>query len=628
MLVPLAHAAVLGEIQLRSALGERFNARINIVAKEGEELGLHCLRLIPSQSANAPHFSARLSFEPNENGGVLTLRGNEPLQEPLLDFSIRLRCPSETSASFQRDYNVLLDPREYRPRQSADLVPQAPVLQQNLPDFSGTWQSQEGDSVEQIARAYFPKDRASRKRMVDEIYRLNPAMAQQARARLPLNKDVKLPDRKHLLPRVSVMSEEKNLQLAVPLPVKESLQITASSLPHFAQNGFQLRLSESLSSISSKIPASSDEGLLARERLQLLDIDDQAAQLLQFKYQIGQLEKQLASLQGPPQVESPQAEKPQTKRLRSSSPVFVQDKSLNLPGAWWLLLLLLIPAFYLIWRRRNIVRADTDVFPPSSEMTSVPLSERPTQIMPDRSQPTGAMNHLPQAASGWGRDDVDVIQPKNVSEEAQMLLDHGLVTQAVDLLEDEIEHHPSSLALWMMLFDVYVAQGMHQAFQNKAAGFRLQFSSDSLWQRVQGMGRALDPGNPLYLPPDENISLLPQEGLSLAMPDSKMELVDFVAGELAGIKKDASYIEPGPLNLSVEIPGLLPSAEMGLPRRTGLNMAHFQTEDPALLSVVQHLEKNDLHSACQQLEQLLYHGTAEQRQVSIKWLDILIPLQI
>lgn len=626
LLVHPAYAAVLGDIQLRSALGERFNARINIIASESEELGTHCFRLLPVHEAGTPHFSARLSFESNENGGVLTLRGDEALQEPLLSFSIRLRCPSEKSASFQRDYNVLLDPREYRGKQSADLAPLAPAPRRNLPALSGVWQSQEGDSVERIARAYFPQDRASRARMVDEIYRLNPDLAQNTYARLPLNTDVRLPDRKRLLPNVAVSEErppEPEAQLLAP--AKESLQITAPYLPRLAQGGFQLRLSGSLLSSQTKAPLSPDENLRARERLQLLESDDQAAQLLQFKYQISQLEKQLAAVQGRSQTEIPS----------DNTPVFSGINRFSWPSAWWLLLLLFIPPIYLMQRQRRIAQADMDIFPLgqnaySSGAGGVPLSERFMDAVPDRSLLMGAMSNFSQAASDWSRDDVDVVQPKNVSEEAQMLLDHGLVTQAVNLLKSEIEQYPSSLALWMMLFDVYVTQGMRQEFQNRAVGFRLQFSSDGLWQQVQGMGRALDPDNPLYLSLDETASplMFAQEGMSFAVPESKVEHVDFATGELVEYKQDPWLSVPEQIDFSVEMPDPLSSLEVRLPEITGLDLSFFQTEDPVLQLVVEHLEQQDIHSACQTLEQLLYRGTMEQRQTAIKWLDVLIPLQI
>ncbi|MFC7419727.1 FimV family protein [Iodobacter arcticus] len=617
-------AAVLGDIQVRSALGERFNARINVIANENEELNQQCFRLVSIVDGGSAHLNARLSFESNEDGGLLSLRGDEPLQEPLLHFSIRLRCPSEKSPVFQRDYNVLLDPREYRAKQGGgDFALAAPAARRNLPAFSGVWQSQEGDSVERIARAYFPQDRASRARMVDEIYRLNADLAQNTHARLPLNTEVRLPDRKSLLPAAANMQNRVEPVQAQTSGGPDALQIAPVPLPRVEQGGFHLRLSEPVLAFRQKAQLSPEDSLRARERLQLLESDDQAAQLLQFKYQISQLEKQLTAMQ---------AERSSQGLSLESAPALA---GLNrLPSAWWLLLLLLLPLFYLVRRQGHIAKEVQYAFPLGQSTfapSTAPLGERLREAVPDRQQVMGVVNNFSQAASDWSRDDVDVVQPKNVSEEAQMLLDHGLITQAINLLKSEIEQYPSGLALWMKLFEVYVSQGMRQEFQNRAVGFRLQFSSDGLWQQVQNMGRDLDPDNPLYLSLDENTTplMFPDDAISFSPPDSKMEHVDFATGEILQVKADPWNLEPDPIEHAVQAErSELAQVENSFPEIPGLDLAHFLSDDPALQQVVQHLEQQDIHSACQALEQLLYRGSMEQRQTAIKWLDILIPLQM
>jgi pilus assembly protein FimV len=628
LLVQPLHAAVLGDIQVRSALGERFNARINVIANENEELLSQCFRLIPIQNESNGHFNARLSFESNENGGVLTLRGEEPLQEPLLGFSIRLRCPSEKSASFQRDYNVLLDPREYHAKQSNDVPLVAPSTRRKLPAFASVWHSQEGDSVERIARAYFPQDRASRGRMVDEIYRLNPDLAQNTHARLTLNTEVRLPERKSLLANVdaslksAVVPEVQTLGAPV---LKESLQITPDqTLARAAQDGFHLRMSGLSLATNKATQLSPEESLRARERLQLLETDDQTAQLLQFKYQITQLEKQLLTLQMAGQPPVPQ----------EAAPRFISINKEHLPSAWWLLLLLLPLAFRWQRRRGNEVEQDfplgQSIFAPST--MPAPLGERLRGAIPDRSQVMGVVNNFSRAASDWGSDDVDVVQPKNASEEAQMLLEHGLITQAINLLKSEIEQYPSALVLWMKLFGVYVHQGMRQEFQNRAVGFRLQFSSDGLWQQVQSMGRGLDPDNPLYLSLDEHPDaslMFPLSAVVLTKPDQSVEHIDFATGEVVQPKDEAWRLDSNSIEFTLPIDEMGARSEQSVQvNGVRLNLGDFLTADPQLAQVVQRLEENNIQAACQELEQLLYRGSMEQRQVAIKWLDILIPLQM
>jgi pilus assembly protein FimV len=623
------HAAVLGDIQVRSALGEPLNARINVIANENEELANSCFRYISMQNGSSVHLNARLSFEPNENGGVLTLRGDEPVQEPLLSFSIRLRCPSEKSASFQRDYNVLLDPREYRAKQSNDVLPPLALTRRHLPAFSSAWQSQEGDSVQSIARAYFPQDSGNRSRMVDEIYRLNPGLAQNTHARLAFNTEVKLPDRKSVFNAAARIKDTVALDQvtnAETPAVKEILQITAQPLAVATQNGFHLRLSGLTLGVSKSVQLNPEESLRARERLQLLETDDQTAQLLQFKYQITQLEKQLAALQST----RPSAEPATEKTLGLAS--FNKDL---LPSAWWLLLPVFIwlPIYFLRRPRRD---EEQDAFPMGQSTfgdgtASTLFTESLREVIPSRSQVMGVVSNFSQAASDWSRDDVDVVQPKNASEEAQMLLDHGLMTQAINLLHSEIEQYPSALVLWMKLFDIYVGQGMRQEFQNRAVGFRLQFSSDSLWQQVQVMGRIVDEDNPLYLSLDESLDeslMFPQAAVMLTKADRSVEHIDFATGEVLEVKDEAWHLESNSIELTLPIE--LPASAAGSVQVNGvkLDLAAFLTDDPQLKQVVDHLEESNIHAACQELEQLLYRGTMEQRQKAIKWLDILIPLQM
>jgi hypothetical protein len=47
-----------------------------------------------------------------------------------------------------------------------------------------------------------------------------------------------------------------------------------------------------------------------------------------------------------------------------------------------------------------------------------------------------------------------------------------------------------------------------------------------------------------------------------------------------------------------------------------------------LQAIIGHLEHDNIQAACHELEQLLYRGTMEQRQLAVKWLDILISMQL
>ena len=88
-----------------------------------------------------------------------------------------------------------------------------------------------------------------------------------------------------------------------------------------------------------------------------------------------------------------------------------------------------------------------------------------------RPQVTGA----PGAAST-----VDVSELSHVTEEAGVYLAFNRPDRAIDVLREHIAAAPRSLpAAWLMLLDLYHAQGREQEFRELAAGFHRQFNAQT-----------------------------------------------------------------------------------------------------------------------------------------------------
>ncbi len=141
-----AHAAGLGKLTINSALGQPFNAEIDLVTVESEELS-SLIANIASLEAYAqaglqydPYFSTfRLSIEPRANGApYIKISSPQAVNEPFLNLLIELNW---ASGRLLREYIVLLDPVDTkRPAPVAPVVrtvtePADPV---SLADTVGT----------------------------------------------------------------------------------------------------------------------------------------------------------------------------------------------------------------------------------------------------------------------------------------------------------------------------------------------------------------------------------------------------------------------------------------------------------------------------------------------------------
>ncbi|SMC24481.1 Tfp pilus assembly protein FimV [Andreprevotia lacus DSM 23236] len=690
------HAAMLGEMQVRSALGERFQASVSVAGADDEKLNSSCFRLVTPQQLGDDDLvvlrKARLLYQPDDEfSGRLLIYGEEKIDEPLLSVAVRVKCPDEDRRVFQRDYSVMLDPREYKsPVQHALPTPAAPrsgqpASRRSVPALGSVWITRDGESVDQIAKAYFPNDKAARARFVDALFLLNPDLPQGTQARLQGDTQIRLPD------RLSVQPETKIAEAAPARPLPQMAPATMPTLPPLriesaspqaapvdenrvdVGEGFRLRLSSPTLDTTRKSELSPEQSLRVREHLLSLSSDDQTAQLLQLKYQISELEKQLAAVKSHPVDASP---------VQDAAAAESRNAAANgVPSWWWLLLPLALAVGLFVWlyrrwqQRREYEEAESFSFATNFEAQPAMRSastQTPSAVSSSYA-PSNALGmrdlvqNISRAATEFHNDEVDVVQPNNVSDEAQLLIDHGLTQQAINLLDHELGQHPTALALWMKLFDIHRDQGMKQAFQERAVAFRLQFASDALWQQVQASGRMLDPDNPLYRSLDDQ----PDDQLELTAPplrpvsDPGQDALDFASmmHQQAGLAPPDAVVEQAhvqahdqdagfeaavphaltPLEVDEPPPSLpgmtfdiqsqdIDVIEMPVPDVTvtgfaDIDLKQFVSDDEQLQRIARLLAERDLDTACHLLEEMLYHGTLDQRMMAMKWLDKLAPVR-
>ncbi|MBB5191515.1 Tfp pilus assembly protein FimV [Silvimonas terrae] len=534
-------SAALGPIQVRSALGERLDAVIQVTTASGEELSSSCFRVGTPQDDDGGSVlrGVQMTWEPQGSGsGRLRLRTSDPVTEPVMQLPVQVKCGSDDTRDFRRDYTLLLDPRDYRGAvisngsndQATAPVAAAPAraTRRKLPAPGESWTVRAGDTVESIASNYYPHDGAARRQFIESMYAQNPDLPQGYRVPLSVDTQITLPG------KVAAPASE-----AAPRAPKAARKPAASA----TTGRSVLRLDDSPPDTPS--PSTASAPAVAAIANQAASEDQQLALL---KTQIAQLQQELAQLklQAQQQLTQPataNAVAPAANTANTTVPAAtahphapvhvaapVPEKSGGLLD--WLLfpliLLLLVGVMawsYLRWKSRQREASvaedeyamqfangmpDEDVhtvLPPAAGAGARGAVASPLAA---RAEPQRELaNHITQIANEWQNSTMDVVQPGNVLEEAQLLLDHGLLQQAINLLIQEIEQHPALATLWLKLLSIYSQHQMKADFLDYARQFREQFTDEDLWRQVQVMGASVDPDNALYQLSEEDAASLP-----------------------------------------------------------------------------------------------------------------------
>ena len=125
MLLPLAaHAAGLGKLSVKSALGQPLNAEIELLAENKDELAALSARLASNDAFReakidpaAVLYNLKFVVAKNPDGrAVLKVTSSKPINDPFLDMLIELDW---ATGRMVREYTVLLDPPGSATRQTA-----------------------------------------------------------------------------------------------------------------------------------------------------------------------------------------------------------------------------------------------------------------------------------------------------------------------------------------------------------------------------------------------------------------------------------------------------------------------------------------------------------------------------
>ena len=167
----------LGDIVLRSRVGEPLRAEVPINTEPGETIEASCFTLAPLDGSDLPVISTgRTKLIREGDRYRLLITGSKPVSEPIFLIGLRAGC----GIDLQRDY-VLMPPE---PLVLASSTP-SPTNDVDAPaggtrgrgEANQEWRASEGDTLESIAEALVPDNLAQQRRMLAALKRANPKLS-------------------------------------------------------------------------------------------------------------------------------------------------------------------------------------------------------------------------------------------------------------------------------------------------------------------------------------------------------------------------------------------------------------------------------------------------------------------
>jgi hypothetical protein len=344
-----ADAVGLGNLDVRSYLGEPLNLRIGVITQQNEEIETGCFAVInaPGSEANVSRRDVRLTLVETRNSRYLEVRGTNAFNEPIGRLSIRAGCQADSGVV--RDYPLLLDPApllappiansDVAVNSTARVTVQSPTVNAGN-DAVARWTVYEGDSLSSLARGIHPGNKARQNQYIVALRALNPTLTGIAdNAPLQPNTQLVLPDLKSLSsaanratkarertrrePEVATRNARPKVvadKALRPLTAQAALPTATTRVPTptaeeknpakadaapktpepkkaAAADGFRLRISGSDLDLSRSQGITDETRAQLRERFAALDADDQTAQLLALKNTVKQIEKRLNEMQ-------------------------------------------------------------------------------------------------------------------------------------------------------------------------------------------------------------------------------------------------------------------------------------------------------------------------------------------
>lgn len=465
----MASALGIGDEEMLSKWGEPFHARVELRLTKGEQINTACLSITPAVQEKGIENTlrrARISLQVDKGRYFAVIATREPFIELYASFMLRVACAGKSGMA-----------------KSITVLPDIPVSSAKI--WEGTTRSADTPQAKPDQTA-------------DE---------QQVKLDSLIQKPVKSAKKA----RKSASASAKPHKPTKPKRIKKIKEAST----------FSLKLSSSSLDMSRSGKLSPADRAALAEQKKILDSDDEMARTLEMKYQIKMLSDELAVMKLKlSRLESLTANMAPSAGLvveSAQSPNVTETSAEQGNTRWavWLLLTLILAAsaLFVLMRRRVSkvavvpVQIDSESTPPLATLQI----QKPSQVELPAKEEVGERTAayyaiassllVPEAAVPVGDEQINTLL-----EEAHLYAKHGRLSKATDILEDLLEQHPDNAEAWLRLLSVYSALCDTKNFEAQAERFKERKPEQSVWLRVQALGRSLDAGNPLYQETEEGLA--------------------------------------------------------------------------------------------------------------------------
>ncbi|MBZ0092539.1 MAG: hypothetical protein K8F27_09995, partial [Sulfuricellaceae bacterium] len=242
--------------------------------------------------------------------------------------------------------------------------------------------------------------------------------------------------------------------------------------------------------------------------------DDQTASVLALTNQVNHLENQLVQLQT--QLSKLNIQLVQARSL-PRPPVKAEQEN-GLPPTALALAALLFGALFtgvamhyrerLIPKRFRTPQRD-EPGPPHRATVGQKAQPQPPEPMPQGHAPAPHPDEDDaRNIAGLSTSAISVAFSGSILDETNLYLSSGHTNKAITLLEEHLNESEDDIHVWIKLFELYAEQGAQDRFAALMPSFQQAFGGDlETQEKIRGIGRALDPDNPLYFAEEEKENL-------------------------------------------------------------------------------------------------------------------------
>jgi pilus assembly protein FimV len=481
-----AAAVGLGQVAQQSALGQSFRVVVPVLLAPDENIAAECFKLAVAErdADGIPQLAfGRVSFERTSSGAHLVVTNARPVNDPVLRLTLQAGC----NTAVRREFVLFMDPPPIEtPLVAADSVSRNLTAAAPPPAPSPQAATREAarvavNAARDAARASAPS-------------RVTGATSREARNPAPSK------------PRIAAKAAPRR-----PLPTaaeQPRLKLSSAALPPIASaNAGTITEAQQAQAQQELANAIEAETVVLRQRIVELSAMIEKMQQEVRANEMAQLPSDEAAKTAPGAAPPAQPAEAGPVALASEDAAKAPPVASG-PGWWeanWPLLAAIIGlpillAAGLLWKRgRDVVIRVPDGRAAGTEA----IHPEPTAVPPSaprlRNPPAGVAN--PEAeneiaplapkksrrrapAVGYAANALAVSELLHVTEEARVYVALGHPVRAIEVLKDHIRQLARPMpAAWLMLLDLYHANGLRQEFRRLAEDFHVHCNVQTpLWE--------------------------------------------------------------------------------------------------------------------------------------------------